>query len=123
MHRVPQNFQLPSATMVVAFQHWMCGNVAEQCPPIRQLTGADMPSRNLRKRLSQFRGLMSKVEKHARSREDWPETPTPDIAAQMFKVGGTVLDMGEEAARIDQFKWRTIANRVEQQASKRHRTY
>jgi len=124
IHRVPEDFALPKATMVVAFQQWMCGSMDQKksYPPIRQLTAADMSTTNKKKRLSQFRSLMKKVEQHARSRGDWPETPTQEVAAEMFKLGVQVLDMGDEAPRIDQFTWRTIANRVEKRARKRHRT-
>ncbi|KAG7363804.1 hypothetical protein IV203_027165 [Nitzschia inconspicua] len=56
IHPVPQDFTFPNSCSQIAWQYWMCGDRQKRYPPLRSRD--DMPSTNMRKRLSDLRYLM-----------------------------------------------------------------
>lgn len=61
-HPVPEDFDLPQGSLLTAYQSWCCGNNAKQYPPLRTISGTDMPTRNLKSRFSDFRFAMGTVD-------------------------------------------------------------
>lgn len=61
-HPVPENFDLPQGSLLAGYQAWCCGNDAKQYPPLRAVSGTDMPTRNLKSRFSDFRFAMGTVD-------------------------------------------------------------
>eukprot|EP00644_Phytophthora_capsici_P009352 jgi/Phyca11/107300/e_gw1.13.352.1 len=70
-HRVPQEFQLPDCSVATLWIMWQCGNATKKIPPLRMLDGLDMPNRNIQKRLSGIRNLMSSNRKRRQSQLSW----------------------------------------------------
>ncbi|OWZ16758.1 hypothetical protein PHMEG_0009397 [Phytophthora megakarya] len=66
MHFFPEGVKLPTGTPEQAWIHWYCGNSAQKLPPFRNMLPNDLGSGNLRKRLSDLKYLMSKIERAAK---------------------------------------------------------
>ncbi|KAG7348940.1 hypothetical protein IV203_011537 [Nitzschia inconspicua] len=71
LHHVPQDFAFPNSCSQIAWQYWMCGDRQKWYPPLRNLSRDDMPSTNMRNRLSDLRNLMQLVEKRAEEQRKW----------------------------------------------------
>ena len=88
--RVPEDFHFPKGNALIAWQLWCCGNTssARPWPPYRLLHPTDMPPRakhTMRKRLCDFRYLMTVVEQRIVAEEvALPSEPTPDEAMCAF---------------------------------------
>jgi len=54
-HLVPENFAFPNGSTLAAWQSYMAGDSSKGYPPLRKLSPLDMPSKNMRKRLSDFK--------------------------------------------------------------------
>ncbi|DBA02814.1 TPA: hypothetical protein N0F65_006604 [Lagenidium giganteum] len=62
MRRLPATFEFPKVSVSAAWQPWQCGGGRRNYPPFRSLEPNDMPTTNARKRLSDSRFLMNKIE-------------------------------------------------------------
>jgi hypothetical protein len=78
-HMLPQDFQFPSGGILTAFQAWCTADVAKGYPPLRQITPTDMPTNNMKKRLSDYRYLMNTMEQHLKVNGGWIEQPTLQV--------------------------------------------
>ncbi|KAG7357915.1 hypothetical protein IV203_014531 [Nitzschia inconspicua] len=87
IHPVPQDFAFPNSCSQIAWQYWMCGDRQKRYPPLRNLSRDDMPSTNMRKRLSDLRYLMQLVEKRVEEQEKWIANPSIEQANEMFEEG------------------------------------
>ncbi|KAG7357686.1 hypothetical protein IV203_002374 [Nitzschia inconspicua] len=128
IHPVPQDFTFPNSCSQIAWQYWMCGDRQKRYPPLRNLSRDDMPSKNMRKRLSDLRYLMQLVEKRVEEQGKWIANPSIEQSNEMFEVGKDVLDISvvSEKGRKRrglQMKW-TSTSMVTQVRNKRksHRT-
>jgi hypothetical protein len=84
LHRVPHEFPLPKGTIANAWELWWFGNPAKRYPPFRNLAPADMPDKNKRKRLSDFRFLMTRIESELIRSGTFMENPSLDEARVML---------------------------------------
>ena len=75
-HLVPQDFTLPDGSALQGWQHYLCGNESRNYPPLRLVTPEDMASKNLRKRLSDFKFLMRAIEDRVKAADKWIESPS-----------------------------------------------
>ncbi len=119
LHLVPENFEFPSVTAQQAFILWACGSVEKDLPPFRFLTPHDMPSKNVRKRLSDFRTLMNILESGAKEGDacwpcdgsgKWKSSLSPAEANAVFGTVGKLISVPEEttkgrARRMAQMLW------------------
>ena len=64
-HRVPESFRLPKCPTSHLWSLWCCGNTEERIPAFRKLLPADLPSKAQRKRFSDVKFLMKKIENEA----------------------------------------------------------
>lgn len=110
-HRVPENFNLPSVGVHLAWQLWCCGDLGRGIPPYRELEFRDMPTTNLRKRLSDFRKLMSSMEAFAVRNNFWPDSIDARGASGIFQRAFDSLHLGGNI-RIAQLKWITVLKRI-----------
>lgn len=62
-HRVPEDFTFQRTFIENAWQLWWFGNSSQNLPAFRALDFHDMPTNNLRKRLSDFRYRTLEIEK------------------------------------------------------------
>ncbi|KAG7371051.1 protein-L-isoaspartate O-methyltransferase [Nitzschia inconspicua] len=78
-----------------------------------KLSRDDMPSTNMRKRLSDLRYLMQLVEKRVEEQGKWIANPSIEQANEMFEVGKDVLDISDVSEkgrkrRGLQMKWTSM---------------
>jgi hypothetical protein len=111
---VPEDFQFPNTSTKIAWQLWCCGDAEKGYPPLRQLTPQDMSSKNLKKRLSDFRTLMRELEVRAKDTGVWRDSATVQEANEMFAaikddvlITRTVSESGR-VCRPDEIKWSSM---------------
>ncbi|KAG7340343.1 hypothetical protein IV203_023886 [Nitzschia inconspicua] len=126
IHPVPQDFTFPNSCSQIAWQYWMCGDRQKRYPPLRNLSRDDMPSTNMRKRLSDLRYLMQLVEKRVEEQGKWIANPSIEQANEMFEVGKDVLDISDVSEkgrkrRGLQMKWTSMVTQVRNKRNS-HRT-
>ncbi|ETP24222.1 hypothetical protein F441_02737 [Phytophthora nicotianae CJ01A1] len=97
--RVPQEFQLPDCSVATLWVMWQCGNATKKIPPLRMLDGLDMPNRNMQKRLSDIRYLMSSVEAEARRIGMWRARQNVEEAVKTFSVRASVVTVPHLTAK------------------------
>jgi hypothetical protein len=110
---VPDTFTFPVCSALAAFQLYCSGNAELQYPPLRILTPADMPTRDSRKRLSDYRFLMRKLEGRLRRDGAWVPEPTLDDCNTMFDAAADEITVpewtaGQRKRRLTQLKWTTL---------------
>ncbi len=113
LHRVPKEFSFPSVSLLLAWQHWCCGNLEKGYPPFRELQPNDMVSKNMRKRLSDYKSVMKKIENEAVRQQIWTDRSTlPEVNEMFFKCVHTlgVDDCLDEVRvrRLSQTNWSTL---------------
>lgn len=59
---VADDFEFPAVSVKDIWSHWLFGDTRKLIPPLRKLTFTDMPTKNQRKRLSDLKYLMTKIE-------------------------------------------------------------
>ncbi len=117
-HLVPQDFQFPSGDVQTAWQYWCCGDPSRYYAPYRLLKPTDMSTPNLRKRLSDYRFPMGKLEEKLVEQSRWIANADVSQANEMFQlVAPMVLDLNSETVnnrkrRPYQVKWGTMVNLV-----------
>lgn len=73
--------------MEVAFSLWCCGDASKKYPPLRlTLLNAKVHPVAVRKRFSEFKCAMERLEKYLRENQQWIESATEGQATQMFKL-------------------------------------
>ncbi len=121
LHLVPEDFELPSVTVQQAFTLWAAGSVEKGLPPFRMLTLHDMPSKNAKKRLSDFRALMNILEQGAKCKDSaaawprdgqgkWKSFLTPTEAQNVFMAVEEVIELPAatlkgRSRRVSQVLW------------------
>ena len=121
-HRVPQNFELPNGSAEQLWIHWCCGNATLQFAPLKNLAPMDLDDRNLRKRLSDARFLMMKIESKAQELELNLNNINAGDAAAVFDQCKEVLNIPNSTSqgrdrRTGQLKWTTIVKHFRNQSN------
>lgn len=109
LHLVPQDFEFPSVTVRQAFMLWACGSLEKNLPAFRFLTPRDMPSVNMRKRLSDFCAIMRPLENAAKaatspvwpkdSHGKWKASLTAAEASSVFEAVEDVVSIPDETGK------------------------
>lgn len=114
-HLLPENFRFKLATVKEMWVAWLCPNVDERIPALRNVPQSDVADKNTRNRLSDLRFLMRKVESAAAERGlfDAHARYTVQDADRIFAmVGDSVmpprLSPQQRERRIAQLQWRTV---------------
>ncbi|POM65190.1 Hypothetical protein PHPALM_19137 [Phytophthora palmivora] len=123
--RVQSDFAIPDCSVRQMWLLWVCGNKSKQIPPLRQLDGRDMPSRKLRKRLSQLRYVMSKIEKAAASKNLLHDSQNVDEATQVFVACAESVDVDKRTEhsrkrRRGQLSWATVGKLLRKKAKQQN---
>lgn len=121
LHPVPETFILPNGPVDQAWIQWSVGSKHPFIPPLRRLDFCDMPTRNMRKRFSDFRKLMELIEGQAKSSGLWPRSDqkhwkehlTVEEARAMFEQVAADFEPKStstkgRARRISQLSWNTV---------------
>jgi hypothetical protein len=85
LHLVPEDFEFPHVTVSDAWQMWVVVDSRKGYPPLRKLSPSDFLTRNNRKRFSDLKYLMKKIEEEARRIRVSCQNMTPAKAVQVFK--------------------------------------
>ena len=117
-HLVPEDFSFPDASTLLAWQYWVCGDREKELPPLRSLSPDDMSSKNMRKRLSDFKFLMQIIEEKIKEIGEWKDNVTVQEANEMFaKCKHLVLVQDNVSEKMrkrrpEQIKWSTMVNLI-----------
>lgn len=100
---------------------YCCGSATLGYPPLRILKPANMPSTNLRKRLSELKLLMERLVARLREMKKWIDRPTMEEANRMFQAVAGLVEVPQlkRKRRTPQLLWTTVAGLL--QENKRHR--
>ena len=118
---------MPKGTMLVAWQHYNCGDVAQNLPPLRLLKGLDFVDHNDQRRFSDMRFLMRQLDHRLQQKgrwnlpAHWNGDPPLTIAAanDLFQHVEDFFEEFRDARaakvysrvdRISQFEWRSCVN-------------
>jgi len=104
-HRVPDTFQFPQGCILTSWKLYCCGDKSKNYPPLRYLEPSDMPTNNMRKRLSDFKFIMRQIETHIRQKQKWIEAPSELQANEMYEYGIKCLHLTNKRRRNNQIKW------------------
>ncbi|ETO62281.1 hypothetical protein F444_19805 [Phytophthora nicotianae P1976] len=111
--RVPADFKLCECSVEKLWVLWQCGNTSKNIPPLRVLDGRDMPTRNLQKRLSDVRYLMSIVEDRSKRTGVYGVHQTVEDAVKTFSACADSVDVPPRTStarkrRRGQLSWTTV---------------
>ena len=117
-NRVPEDFSFPAGGLLMAWQHFLCGDPVKGYPPFRYLQASDMSNRNLGRRLSDYLFIMNLLRSYLPER-----LPMGDVsiatAQRLFADASAHLPggVGQTTAkgrkrRAGQIGWRTVCNIV-----------
>jgi len=115
IRRLPETFEFPSVTCESIWLYYMCGDSEQQYPPLRKLEYEDMPSKNLHKRFSDLKFLMSRIEDELKRLRAWKENPTVEEASRMFTraEGAISIPADTDAHRVRRstgLRWLTVVD-------------
>jgi hypothetical protein len=129
LHRVPQDFQFADGTVAALWNLWWLGDLVNGYPPLRMLESSDMSSSNLKKRLSELKGLMQTLERTAKEKGVYFEgdNPTTEQVLAMYNASKSLLPSDTKTAkgrrtRVSEHKWRTVVNQMRSGVKKRRLT-
>lgn len=112
-HKVPEDFKFAGVSARQMWLLWCCGDPANHICAYRYLTGKDMPTPNMERRLSDVRRLMSIIENAAMEHTLERQPKTLDEAAAVFDDVHAQLALEEltpthRKRRHGQLQWRTV---------------
>ena len=112
LRRVPVNFAFPRGTIATLWQYWCVGN-----PPLRDLHKSDMSKRDQRRRLTEVKRLMGRVESLLTPAEIVAARSSVASAATQFAAVSSQLQLRSSAAtgrtrQLQQLSWRTFAREL-----------
>jgi len=72
LHNFPEEFTFPKCGVLEAWRYWCVGDELRGYPPLKTLTPEELSTKNLRKRLSDFKFVMNKIEERAAKLQNRP---------------------------------------------------
>jgi hypothetical protein len=123
--RVPQEFSFPDCNTSTLWQLWNEGNDNRRIPPYKTLKAKDLPLKNLSKRLSDIKFLMSKIENKATELGISIDTNTTGTVRyehlnEVFHRCRSAIAIPDATTqnrrrRKQQLSWRTVVNELRKQ--------
>jgi len=112
LHYFPEDFTFPKGSVLEAWRYWCMGNESKGYPPLKRLTPDELSNMNLRKRLSDFKFLMTKIEKRAEELGIAKSSPSEEEAIANFEQCSSVISLPRETStgkrrRTGQLTWIT----------------
>ncbi|KAG6948383.1 hypothetical protein JG688_00015119 [Phytophthora aleatoria] len=86
-----RQLEIPKGSLTIAWELWWFGSPSTNAPPYRSLVPIDLPTIRARKRLSNFRYAMIKIENIARRQETYVDNPSLSQARQMLSAAMSEL--------------------------------
>jgi hypothetical protein len=117
LHLLPSNYEFPKVGLRTIFQHWFIGSNSE--PPLRRIKPIDLP-KNQRKRLSDLKWIMQKMETNIKGQNRWTDNPTLLQVNDMFDIGFAGLGLIDttltnRTRRLGEMKWNTVVKVLRKQ--------
>jgi hypothetical protein len=114
---LPEDFQLPTGTTMAAWQIYCCGNHSKGYPPLCKVTPSDIVDKDVRKRFSEFKSLMTTIKQEAIRQDIWVDNPTIEQSQSIFWKCESVLEIKETTQenrlrRISHLSWTTAEKEV-----------
>ncbi|POM68001.1 Hypothetical protein PHPALM_15891 [Phytophthora palmivora] len=114
-HGTMNGFTFPKVPLMTAWELWWFGCPSKGWPPFRALSPIDLPNKNTRKRLSDFRFVMMKIESISRQQTTYRSNPSLHQARQLLSKAMDLLPIEEQAQRKytrrkEQLQWSTVVN-------------
>jgi hypothetical protein len=119
--RLPHDFSLGDGTVRHFWVQWVCGSASMQLPPLRFVQSSDISNRNTKKRFSDLRFLMAKLETAARAKSLLIKRVSISEALEVY---GQIQDAiaikpntpCRRVRRQNQLSWRTVVNTLRRQS-------
>jgi hypothetical protein len=118
LHILPEDFTFPNCGVLVAWQIWCCGDASKQIPALIRVSPIDLSTKDLRKRLSDFRFLMHRIQSKVTG-EISLERITISQCNDLFLVVENELESelatslnNTKKRRVSQMKWSTAVNLI-----------
>ncbi|KAF1785185.1 hypothetical protein GQ600_13558 [Phytophthora cactorum] len=113
------NFQ--KVSLAIAWKLWLFGSPSINAPPYRSLVPIDLPTIRARKRLSDFRYVMIKIENIARRQQTYVDNPSLLQARQMLSAAMSELPVHDRTQRnytrrSEHLQWSTTVNILRKQS-------
>ncbi|OWZ21858.1 hypothetical protein PHMEG_0003535 [Phytophthora megakarya] len=114
--RAPSDFDIPSMSLLCAWEHWCCGDPSGRIGPYRFLQWQDLSTTRKRKTLSNYRCMMLEIQNKIPVNA-WIQTPTVSQARTMLQSVVSELSIQDvtpknRQRRTDQLKWSTALNEI-----------
>ena len=84
LHLFPESFQFPTGSVLEAWQYWCVGDESRGYPPLKKMAPDDLATKNLRKRLCDYKFLMNKIEVRASELGLSIVSPTEQQALEIY---------------------------------------
>jgi hypothetical protein len=112
LHRLPEDFKFPDVTLASGFRLWYQGSTEENLPPFRTLEPSDFSVKNERKRLSDWKYLMTSLTE-ALDEDDMvtdcePENFSLDLLNSQFKLAMERIPVNEKKKRTRPSEWKVV---------------
>ena len=98
LHYFPEDFTFPKGSVLEAWRYWCMGNESKGYPPLKRLTPDELSNTNLHKRLSDFKFLMTKIEKRAEELGIAKSSPSEEEAIAIFEQCSSVISLPRETS-------------------------
>ena len=89
----PEDFGFPKGSILEAWRYWCMGNESKGYPPLKRLTPDELSNMNLRKRLSDFKFLTTKIEKRTEELGIAKSSPSEEEAIAIFEQCSSVISL------------------------------
>uniref|UniRef100_A0A7S0HUI6 Uncharacterized protein n=1 Tax=Hanusia phi TaxID=3032 RepID=A0A7S0HUI6_9CRYP len=127
-HALPEGFQWKRIGAHQAFELWMHGSAEHGYPPFKEVTRSDFSSGGAKKRLSDLKYLMKRIQEHAESKGIWVEDPSYEQVKRIYmqceeyllgeyKLPGVKRGSDE---RFSQISWQTVVKNMRKRAKTRN---
>lgn len=103
IHALPEGYRLPHSGVLVALQHYLVG--AGNIPPLALVSPSDFSVPNEKKRFSDLRFLMRRIEGVLRKSGKWVESPSLVQVNSMYH-----LLSEDDFPKFREVHWKTLAN-------------
>ena len=115
LHLLPEQFELPKVRVKDMWHLWLFGENTKVLPPFKRLQPADFSTKNKRKRLSDLRYLMKRIEARADELGLCYKNPSIHEANEIFRRCSSAIEVEEETPRKRQRRntqigWLTVVS-------------
>ena len=114
LHRLPEDYQLPSGTVGAAFRQWMLPDALNRVSALKSCTSQDFRTVNQKKRFSELSKLMKMI---VAAQTEIPTNPSIQQIDRMVTCWEQQVELSAttpkgRVRRLGQLKWTTVLKLV-----------